>query len=50
MVMRLSDIKRAFQYRLAESDPGSGLGQSGFNEKMVEAAVVEAGETDLIGC
>merc|ERR1719383_1211466 len=24
MVMRLSDIKRAFQYRLAESDPGSG--------------------------
>merc|ERR1712142_415488 len=42
MVMKLSDIKRAFQYKLAESDPGSDLGQSGFNEKMVDAAVAQA--------
>ena len=41
--MKLSDFKRAFQYKLAESDPGSGLGKSGFNEKMVESAVSEAG-------
>ncbi len=44
MVMRLSDFKRAFQYKLAESGPGSGLGQFGFNEKMVESAVAEAGK------
>ena len=43
MTMKLSDFKRAFQYKLAESDPGSGLGKSGFNEKMVESAVSEAG-------
>jgi len=43
MVLRLSDIKRAFHFKVAESDPGSGLGQSGFNEKMVGSAVTEAG-------
>ena len=48
MTMKLSDFKRAFQYKLAESDPGTGLGKSGFNEKMVESAVTEAGErTDV---
>ena len=47
MVMKLSDIKRAFQYKLAESDPGSDLGQSGFNEKMVDAAVAQAGTLSL---
>ena len=44
MVLRLSDIKRAFHFKVAESDPGSGLGQSGFNEKMVGSAVTEAGK------
>merc|ERR1719411_1538772 len=47
MTMKLSDFKRAFQYKLAESDPGSGLGKSGFNEKMVESAVSEAGAIRL---
>jgi len=46
-VMKLSDVKRMFQFRLAELDPGSALGKCGFNERMVAAAVAQIGATKL---